>query len=63
MKMTKNRLFPTKLSFYKNLSMNGEILISSLNTDESRVRLSSTKSFKNDIAAILVDRNTTCRGC
>ena len=34
--------------------MNGEILILSLKTDESRVRLSSAKSFQNDIAAILV---------
>ena len=45
---------PIKLSFYKNQSMNGEILILSLKTDESRVRLFSAKSFQNDIATILV---------
>ena len=46
--------FHTKLSFYKNLSMNGEILILSLKTDDSRVRLFLAKSFQNDKAAILV---------
>ena len=53
-KMTKNRFFPTKLSFYENQTMNGETLILSLKTDESRVRLFSAESFQNDIAAILV---------
>ena len=47
LKMTKKPFF-SKLSFYKNLSMNGEILILSLKTDESRVRLFSAKSFQND---------------
>ena len=54
-KMTKNRFFPIKFSFYKNLSMHGEIQILSLKTYKSRVPSSSAKSFQNDIAAIVVE--------